>query len=103
ATAPALGQFLVLAQDFKDEGALERRLSVREEHMRIAKQMKREGKLIFGGAMLDAQGTMNGSALVYEAPDEAQVRRWVAEDPYIVGRVWDQVEIKPFRLAPLEQ
>jgi uncharacterized protein YciI len=97
-----LEQFLLVAYDYKDEGALERRMSVREQHLTRAREMKREGKILFGGAILNKDSTMIGSSILYEAENEAQVREWIAQDPYVTGRVWEQISLVPFRLAKIE-
>ena len=92
-------QFLILADDYKDPDALSRRLFVREKHlerMRIEKAAKR---FIIGGAKLNEQGKMHGSMLIVQLENEAAVKDWVNEDPYITGTVWEHVEILPFRVA----
>jgi len=27
------------------------------------------------------------------------VKQWISEDPYVTARVWDRIEILPFRVA----
>jgi uncharacterized protein YciI len=95
-------QFLVIALDFTDGEAINRRMKERQAHLDRAAVMKQHGQLIFGGALLTADDQMNGSALVYEANDEAEVRRWIADDPYITGRVWNSTEIRQIKLAKTE-
>ena len=46
-------QFLVTAYDGKDDGALDRRMSVRKAHINGANELKEAGHLIAGGAILD--------------------------------------------------
>jgi len=92
-------QFLILAEDFKDPDALSRRLSVREEHLKRVRREKAEGRFIIGGAKLNEQGNMHGSMLVVQLENEEAVRQWISEDPYFTGRVWDKIEILPFRVA----
>ncbi|KAI9594439.1 hypothetical protein BDF19DRAFT_423528 [Syncephalis fuscata] len=101
-TATVQRQFLAIAHDFTDAEAPKRRLAVRQAHLERAQEMKQRGEILFGGALLTSDDQMNGSIIVFEATDEAQVRRWIADDPYVVGRVWDKLDIKPFRLAKLE-
>lgn len=47
-------KFLAVAKDFTDDKALERRLSVREEHLAKARQSKIEKRIAMGGALLDS-------------------------------------------------
>ncbi|MCY7420958.1 MAG: YciI family protein [Chitinophagaceae bacterium] len=92
-------QYLVLAKDEKDENALQRRLSVRPNHLDRMQLEKAKGIFILGGATLDENGAMNGSMLVIETADIQAARNWIREDPYITGKVWGTVEILPFRMA----
>ena len=92
-------QFLLLADDYKDPDALSRRMSVREEHLKRMRIEKAAGRFIVGGAKLNEQGNMHGSMLVVQLDNEEAVKQWVNEDPYITGKVWEHVEILPFRVA----
>jgi len=92
-------QFLILADDYKDADALNRRLAIRTQHLIRMREEKSKGNFIVGGAKLNGQGDMHGSMLVVQLEDEASVRRWVDEDPYVTGKVWEHVEILPFRVA----
>lgn len=94
-------QFLVIAYDGTDEAALDRRMAVREAHIEGARAMKAEGSMIVGGAILDDQGRMIGSSCIVEMPDRAAVDAWLARDPYVTGNVWQKIEVRPFRCAPL--
>lgn len=53
-----------------------------------------------GGATLDAvTHKMNGSVLLFECANEAECRALVDSDPYVTGKVWENVEIQPFLVA----
>lgn len=92
-------QFLLVAYDKKDEGALERRMAVRPSHLEKISGIKRSGNFLFGGAILDNEDKMIGSMIVYEAPDRESLDRLLKEEPYINDGVWENYEIRPFRLA----
>ena len=92
-------QFLVLADDFNDPDALQRRLGVRKQHLARMKEEKGKGHFISGGAKLNDAGQMYGSMLVIELPDINAANEWIRQDPYITGRVWDKVQVVPFRIA----
>ena len=92
-------QFLILAQEYKDADALSRRLSVREAHLKRVRAEKAEGRCIIGGAKLNEKGNMHGSMLVVQLQNEEVARQWVSEDPYVTGKVWEHIEILPFRVA----
>ena len=51
-------QFLVTGYDDNDKGAMERRLSVRDAHMKLVESMKSEGKHLFAAALLDENEKM---------------------------------------------
>ncbi len=93
-------QFLVIAHDGTDEGAQERRLANREAHLAGVRPMFADGTMKEGGAILDAEGRMIGSACIVEFPDRAALDDWLVRDPYVTGKVWQKIEVHPFRCAP---
>jgi hypothetical protein len=95
-------QFLLIAYDGTDPGAPQRRMKVREEHLNKIGQLKKTGEFLFGGAILDETGNMTGSMIVYEFPDRHILDEKLLNEPYITGKVWEKIEIKPFRLAKIE-
>ncbi len=92
-------QFLIIAHDYKDNEALNRRLAARPMHLERMKTEKEKGVFIIGGAKLNEQGNMFGSMLIVNLPDKQAVEDWVAVDPYITTKVWENVDITPFRIA----
>ena len=93
-------EFVVIAYDGRDKGALERRLAVREEHLKGAAKMFEEGKLIFASALLDKDGNMNGSIMFCDFPSkEAVNKEWLDDEPYITGKVWDKFIVKRAKVA----
>jgi uncharacterized protein YciI len=92
-------QFLILADDYKDPDALSRRLSVRETHLQRMREERTKGNFVVGGAKLNEQGNMYGSMLVVQLENEDAVKQWVEEDPYVTEKVWEKIEILPFRVA----
>ena len=92
-------QFMITAYDGKDEGALSRRMSVREAHIDGAKKLKDSGHLIAGGAILDEAEKMIGSTMYVEFDSKAELDQWLASDPYVTGNVWQDISVLPIRLA----
>lgn len=92
-------QYLITASDFKDSDALNRRMAARPAHLESIKKYKDSGHFIVGGAILDAEGKMIGSSLIMAFETEDDLHHWLTQDPYMVQRVWDKVDIKPFRVA----
>jgi uncharacterized protein YciI len=95
-------QFILLAWDGTDLAAPERRLRVRQEHLDKISGLKKSGEFLFGGAILNDEGKMIGSMVVYEFPDRAALDERLKDEPYITEGVWKKIEIKPFRLAKVE-
>jgi uncharacterized protein len=92
-------QFLLVAFDGTDEGALDRRMKVREEHLYKIAIFKKNGQFICGGAILDDSGKMIGSMITYEFPDRAALDEALKGEVYMTEGVWEKVEIRPFRMA----
>jgi uncharacterized protein YciI len=95
-------EYLLIAYDGTDPGALERRLKVREEHLKKIGLLKKNGQFIAGGAILDDDGKMIGSMIVYNFPDRKSLDASLEHEPYFNEGVWGKVEIQPFRLASID-
>jgi uncharacterized protein len=95
-------QFLLLAYDGTDPAAPERRQRVRPEHLAKVKTLKNNGELLFGGAILDDEGKMIGSMILYEFSDRLALDERLKDEPYITEGVWKKIDIRPFRLAKIE-
>lgn len=91
-------EFAVIAYDGTDEGAMERRMAVREAHLKVVASLREH--MIHGGAILNDEGQMIGSIMITQFPDRAAFDEWFNNDPYITGNVWQDVKVVPFRTAP---
>ena len=94
-------QFVVTGYDGNDEKAMERRLSVREEHMKLVDTMKNEGKHLFAVALLNENEKMIGSVLIVDFPTREALDGWLKIEPYVVGDVWRRIEITPCKVPPM--
>lgn len=92
-------QFVVIARDGSDAGALQRRLTARPRDFEGIRPMVEAGEIVVGGAMLDAAGKMCGSVVVVEFPSRAELDEWLTREPYATGDVWRDIEVIPFRVA----
>jgi uncharacterized protein YciI len=92
-------QYVIIAQDGKDEEALERRNKTRPFHLQGAKKLKEENHFIIGGAILDDSGNMRGSVMMVQFETEEDFKKWFAEEPYITEGVWKVIEVKRFKVA----
>ena len=92
-------QFVILAYDAKDEGAMARRAECRTAHTQAITEARARGNILCGVALLDDSGKMIGSNIVVNFPSRADVDTWLASDPYIVGKVWENITIIPARIG----
>ncbi len=92
-------QYLVVARDGNDAGAKDRRLAARAAHFATVGPMAEAGQIMLGGALLDDGGDMIGSACVVDFANRAELDAWLASDPYVVGKVWQRIEVHPMRVA----
>lgn len=91
--------FVVIAKDGTDAGAQARRGEARASHLETARALQAAGRLVTGGALLDAEQNMIGSMLVLDVANEAEARRLVEEDVYTRTGVWQSYEVWPYRQA----
>ena len=92
-------QYLVTGYDFQDEAALERRMAVRPQHLEGVKKLKAAGNYVIGGAMLSEEGRMIGSTMIVQFESLADLNGWLDSEVYISGKVWEKVNVKPFKVA----
>jgi hypothetical protein len=93
-------QWLIMARDGTDADAPARRLAARQAHLENAARLQAMGHLLIGGALIDDQGRMVGTAAVAQFEARAELDAWLATDPYVTGGVWREIEIHPYRVAP---
>ena len=93
-------QWLIVARDGTDEQAQGRRMAARAAHLENAAQLQAEGHLLVGGALLDDDGRMIGSACVAQFETREELDARLRNDPYITGNVWPDIQIMPHRVAP---
>lgn len=74
----------------------------RTRHFESIQPMVERGELRAAGAILDDGGDMIGSVLLTDFPTRTELDAWLAREPYVKEGVWQQIEIKPFRLAVLD-
>lgn len=94
-------QFVLIAYDGTDEGALGRRMAAREAHLKLGKEMHDEEKWLYAAGILNDEGKMIGSMIVCEfASREEMEKQWLSREPYIDGKVWHKIDIHRSQAAP---
>ncbi|WP_258100531.1 YciI family protein [Marinoscillum pacificum] len=90
--------YLVIGRDGAD--AAERRQEQRPAHLEGVTKLKEDGKILYAVAMIE-NGKMVGSVMVMNFATEADLEEWKSTEPYIVGNVWDSVEITECAIPPM--
>ncbi len=92
-------QFVIIAKDGTGPEALDRRMAVRPFHLAGARMLKENNNFVTGGATLDKEGKMNGSIMIVQFETEDDLKKYMENEPYIKESVWQEVEVKPFKVA----
>ena len=93
--------YAIISQDIED--SLEKRVSVRTNHIARLQALQDEGRMLIAGPhpAIDnndpGPAGFTGSLIVaeFESLEAAQV--WADEDPYIAAGVYENVIVKPFK------
>jgi uncharacterized protein YciI len=94
-------QFIVIAYDGTDAGALERRSAARDAHLRSAQDLYERGRWLYAAGILGDDGVPVGSMMVCDFPSRAHLEEeWLQNEPYVVGRVWEKVAVNRAQIAP---
>jgi uncharacterized protein YciI len=94
-------QFIVVAYDGTDEGAMARRLAARDAHLKSAKEYYNTGKWLYASAILNDTGKMIGSMIICDFPSREELQKqWLDYEPYVTGNVWKTIDIKRAQVAP---
>ena len=93
--------FIITGRDGSDAGAFERRMKVREEHMRGVDELVRNKRLLYAAAMLDDAGTMIGSTMIVDFESRTELDRYLETEPYMTGRVWEKIDVMPCKIPPI--
>ncbi len=86
-------QYLVIGLDGTDENAKNRRLAVRDEHIKLGDELLSSGNMWYGAAIRNDEGDMIGSALFMDFKTEDELHDWLSKEPYVVDNVWASYDI----------
>lgn len=93
--------YAIISQDV--ENSLDKRLSVRPEHIERLNKLKEQGRLILAGPhpAIDnvdpGPAGFTGSLIVAEFESLEEAQTWANNDPYITAGVYESVTVKPFK------
>jgi len=90
-------------EGYDGNDVLARRLAVRSEHLARLTVLRDEGRLLLAGPCpaIDAEDPgpagFSGSIVIAEFASLEDARAWAEADPYRVERVYQRVEVRPFK------
>ena len=93
--------YLIVGEDTPN--SLEKRLSVRPEHVARLQALQAEGRLVLAGPFpaVDSpdpgSAGFTGSAIVAEFASLTDAQTWADADPYVAAGVYGNVVVRPFK------
>lgn len=93
--------YAIISQDVKD--SLEKRMSVRTEHIARLQALQDEGRLLTAGPHpnIDSEDPgpagFSGSLIVAEFDSLDAAQSWADADPYIDAGAYEKVIVKPYK------
>ena len=93
--------YAIISQDIED--SLEKRVSVRTNHIARLQALQDEGRMLIAGPhpAIDnndpGPAGFTGSLIVAEFESLEAAQAWADEDPYIAAGVYENVIVKPFK------
>ena len=83
-------QYVITAIDGK--GKLEKRMEVRPRHLENMANVP--GRVICAGGLLDEEGRMKGSVMIFDFEHREDLDAYLASEPYILEGVWEEVRVE---------
>ncbi|NQY20395.1 MAG: hypothetical protein HRT40_03660 [Campylobacteraceae bacterium] len=92
-------QYLIIAYDNVD--SLDKRMESRDAHVKGAKKLMAEGKIITAGALIE-EDKMVGSTLFVDFSSDDEMNEWLENEPYVTNNVWnmDEIQIVELKVLP---
>ncbi|GEA58880.1 YciI family protein [Vibrio comitans] len=93
--------YVIFSQDVED--SLQKRLSVREQHLERLQRLQDQGRLLTAGPMpaIDSdnpgEAGFTGSTVIAQFESLQDAKAWADADPYIEAGVYQNVIVKPFK------
>lgn len=88
--------FVIIAKDGQDSEAPARRARARPTHLAYNAAFEARGQILVGGPLVENAAPV-GSILIASFPTRADLDTWLAADPYVLGDVWHDIEVRRFR------
>ena len=72
---------------------LQRRASLRDDHLRLSRDAHRKGELLLAGAFSDPS---DRAMLVFRVKETSSIEEFVRKDPYFINGLVTRYEIRPW-------
>jgi uncharacterized protein YciI/heme-degrading monooxygenase HmoA len=72
------------------------RARFRQEHLRLAKEARERGEIIFAGALAEPA---DRALIVFYAPDSSKAESFARKDPYVVNGLVKKWEVRPWNVV----
>ena len=92
-------QFAVIGLDGVDESAHSRRMAAREAHLNLSDSLIKQKHLLYACALLDDAEQTMGSIMIVDFNSREDLDNWLKIEPYMIGKVWDKIEIRPCNIG----
>jgi uncharacterized protein YciI len=95
--------YAIISQDVDD--SLPLRAKARPDHLARVEALMNQGRLLVAGPhpSIDAEDPgaagFSGSLIIAEFDSLESARLWANSDPYVKAGVYQQVDVKPFKLV----
>lgn len=87
--------YFALCYDFVED-FITRRTPFREEHLRLARESRARGELIFAGALTDSPA---GALIVFNCADVTPVENFARNDPYVRNGIAKSWKARPWTVV----
>jgi len=93
--------YAIISQDIEE--SLEKRMSVRADHIARLQALQEEGRMLIAGPhpAIDSEDPgpagFTGSLIVAEFDSLEAAQEWADADPYIAAGAYEKVIVKPFK------
>lgn len=93
--------YVIIGEDH--DNSLEKRLSVRDQHLQRLNALKQDNRLLLAGPnpATDSEEPGNagftGSIIIAQFDSLQAAKQWAGEDPYVSAGVYQNVTVKPFK------
>lgn len=93
--------YVIFSTDVED--SLEKRMSVRPQHLERLEKLQQQGRLLTAGPMptIDsenpAEAGFTGSTVIAQFDSLVDAQAWADTDPYVAAGVYAKVIVKPYK------